>query len=110
MRRMHEERRDAAHAQAAEMLALQIEKLTLEHLPHASVSTIAEALDMGERMFFRRASDLGVKPGNIIRETKLKRAKLLLAEGDKSFSEVAQHVGYSTSHLRKLLSSPTQAI
>jgi AraC-like DNA-binding protein len=109
IRRMNQERQAEALSQTAELFALQIEKLTLEHLPHASVSNLADALGLSERQFFRKAAELGVKPGNIIRSAKVKRAKLLLLEGNLSFSEVAHQVGYSVPHLRKLLSARTSS-
>jgi transcriptional regulator GlxA family with amidase domain len=48
--------------------------------------------------------DQGTKPGELLREIRLKQARSLLEENEgMQVAEVAKHVGYSEAHLRRLL-------
>jgi transcriptional regulator GlxA family with amidase domain len=59
---------------------------------------------MSLRTFYRRMEDQGTKPGEFLREIRLKQARSLLEENEgMQVAEVAKRVGYSEAHLRRLL-------
>jgi AraC-like DNA-binding protein len=102
-------RRQTAKAQQAvherEAFLLRVQALVLEGLPHSSVFTVSEKMGLSERQFYRIAAELGIKPGQIIREAKLKRAEALLASGEHTMQAVAAEVGYTVSYLRRIIQS-----
>lgn len=108
VRQMHLRRQDAKAQHAVhqrEAFLLRVEALVLEGLPHSSVITVSEKMGMSERQFYRTAAELGIKPGQIIREAKLKRARALLASGEHTMQAVAAEVGYTVSYLRRIIQS-----
>jgi AraC-like DNA-binding protein len=108
VRQMHLRRQIAKAQQAVherEAFLLRVQALVLEGLPHSSVFTVSEKMGLSERQFYRIAAELGIKPGQIIREAKLKRAEALLSSGEHTMQAVAAEVGYTVSYLRRIIQS-----
>ena len=88
----------------ADLFITQLEALVLARLPNVSVESLAQASGISLRTFYRRMEDQGTKPGEFLREIRLKQARSLLEENEgMQVAEVAKRVGYSEAHLRRLL-------
>jgi transcriptional regulator GlxA family with amidase domain len=88
----------------ADLFITQLEAMVLARLPNVSVESLAQASGISLRTFYRRMEDQGTKPGEFLREIRLKQARSLLEENEgMQVAEVAKHVGYSEAHLRRLL-------
>lgn len=88
----------------ADLFISHLESLVLSRLPNVSVESLAEAAEISLRTLYRRMEEHGWKPGEFLREIRLKQARALLDENDGlSLAEVASRVGYSEAHLRRLL-------
>lgn len=62
-----------------------------------NVDTLAERMGMGRSQFYRKIKALtSLSPVELIRDLRLKRARNLLLTTDKSVSEIAYEVGFST--------------
>lgn len=65
--------------------------------PELSVDRLAERMGMGRSQFYRKIKALtGLSPVELLRDMRLKRARDLLLSTDKSVSEIAYEVGFST--------------
>lgn len=81
-----------------------LESKIIANLPNASVEILAEAENISARTLYRRMEIYEVKPGEILRETKLKRAQdLLRTQPQMTLKEIAAQVGYSEIYLSRLL-------
>jgi AraC-like DNA-binding protein len=79
-----------------------MERIVMAGLAGASVATVAQAMGMSERHLYRKAKDLGLKAGDVIRDVKLDYAQKRLKEG-LATAEVAREVGYTRDYLKKLM-------
>ncbi|MCH5214219.1 MAG: substrate-binding domain-containing protein [Muribaculaceae bacterium] len=62
-----------------------------------SVDTLAEKMGMGRSQFYRKIKALtNLSPVELLRDLRLKRARDLLLTSDKTISEIAYEVGFST--------------
>lgn len=62
-----------------------------------SVDTLAELMGMGRSQFYRKIKALtNFSPVELLRDMRLKRARQLLTTTDKTISEIAYEVGFST--------------
>lgn len=62
-----------------------------------SVDTLAEKMGMGRSQFYRKIKALtNLSPVELLRDLRLKRARELLLTTDKTVSEIAYDVGFST--------------
>lgn len=102
-KRKREQRIAWSHEQEA--FRRQVERAILSSLPHASVAMLADQMGCSERQFYRRSSDFGIRPGELIRTVKLNTAWALLQQHGESMKTVAEQIGYSPNHLRRLLAS-----
>ena len=65
--------------------------------PELSVDALAEMMGMGRSQFYRKIKALtGLSPVELLRDMRLKKARELLLSTDKSVSEIAYEVGFST--------------
>lgn len=65
--------------------------------PSMSVDSLAETMGMGRSQFYRKIKALtGLSPVELIRDLRLKKARELLLTTDKTVSEIAYDVGFST--------------
>lgn len=88
----------------ADLFITQLEAMVLARLPNVSVESLAQASGLSLRTFYRRMEDHGTKPGEFLREIRLKQARSLLEDNEgMQVAEVAKRVGYSEAHLRRLL-------
>jgi AraC-like DNA-binding protein len=90
------------HLRDQQILLLQMERIVMAGLAGASVATVAQAMGMSERHLYRKAKDLGLKAGDVIRDVKLDYAQKRLKEG-LATAEVAREVGYTRDYLKKLM-------
>ena len=91
-----------------QILLLQMEGIVLKGLSSASVASVAQAMGMSERHLYRRAKDLGLKAGDVIRDVKLDVAQQRLEEGLRP-ADVAREVGYTPDYLKKLMVQRNEA-
>lgn len=91
-----------------QILLLQIEGVVLKGLAGASVASVAASLGMSERHLYRKAKDLGLKAGDVIRDVKLDYAQQRLELGIRHV-DVAREVGYTSDYLKKLMAVRTGA-
>ncbi len=85
---------------ADERLLKEIIQLTDEHMADSdfNVSRLQELLGIGSKQLYRKVKQLtGKTPVEFIRDMRMKKAALLLAEGKFSVSEVMYMVGFSNS-------------
>lgn len=62
-----------------------------------SVDALAERMGMGRSQFYRKVKALtGLSPVELLRDMRLKKARRLLRTTDKTVSEIAYEVGFST--------------
>ena len=62
-----------------------------------SVETISKEMGISRAQLYRKIKTMtGISPNDIIREARLKRADRLLETTDKSISEIAYEVGFSS--------------
>lgn len=111
-RKLQAERlRSTAQAEELERQALlaQIREGIYRDLQAVTVDSLADAVGMSRRSFYRRCSDLGIRPSVLIREVRLRVARTLMEKQEMAFNEVASKVGYSPNHLRRLLAEETSA-
>jgi len=96
-------------AQSEEELFFQrLESIVISRLPDLSVDQLADASGISLRTLYRRMEEYGVKPGEFVRNVRVRRAKALMAENEgMGMAEAAREVGYSEAHLQRLL-GPTR--
>ena len=93
-----------------QLFLLQIEQIIFTADLPITVSNLAHTLDVSERTLYRNFQQYCLTPGSLLKELKLKKAKLLLKNGGhdpEAIEKIAQKVGYSTQYLKKLLQSTT---
>ena len=65
-----------------------------------SVETISKEMGISRAQLYRKIKTMtGISPNDIIREARLKRADRLLETTDKSISEIAYKVGFSSNRI-----------
>ena len=89
-----------------EIFILRIEAIVHRRMAGASVTTIATEMGMSERHLYRKAREMDVKVGDLIRDVKLAQASRLIAEGTHP-AQAARVVGYTAEYLKKLLATPS---
>ncbi|WP_293668606.1 hybrid sensor histidine kinase/response regulator transcription factor [uncultured Parabacteroides sp.] len=66
--------------------------------PDLDISVIYEALGMSRANFYRKVKAItGLSPNELIRNIRLEAGAKLLKESDMNISEIAEHVGFSSS-------------
>jgi len=78
----------------------EVTRIIEQHIsePDFNVSSLTDTMGMGSKMIYRRLKQLtGMTPVEFMRDIRMQKAALLLAEGRFSVSEVTYMVGYSNS-------------
>jgi AraC-like DNA-binding protein/ligand-binding sensor domain-containing protein len=86
-------------------LLLKAENFIFNHsdLPGLSVSHLAEHMKMSERSLYRICTDFGLKPGELLKDTKLKKGMAIIQSNNgESYKEIAKQIGYSEQYFLKL--------
>ena len=60
-------------------------------------------MKMSERSLYRMCNDFGLKPGELLKDTKLKKGMAIIQSNNcESYKEIAKQIGYSEQYFLKL--------
>ena len=88
-----------AHSRSDEAFLDQLDEIIDANLddPALQVDTLARLMNMGRTTFFRKIKSISdLTPNELINLARLKKAALLLSEGDLRVNEVSDMVGYGS--------------
>lgn len=103
MRQQQEEVMERQNELERQAFVAEIRGSIYRDLQGASVDAIAQELGMSRRTLYRKCADFDIKPSNMIREIRVEYARRLMSRGEVTFQELADRVGYSPNHLRRML-------
>jgi AraC-like DNA-binding protein len=86
-------------------LILKVENYISNHpsIHLLTVAHLAEHLGISNRTLYRICSDFNIKPGELLKEVKLKKGKsMILSKDYNSYQEIAQKIGYSKQYFFKI--------
>jgi AraC-like DNA-binding protein/ligand-binding sensor domain-containing protein len=84
---------------------LKVENYIFNHpnISNLSVNNLAEYLEMSERTLYRICDDYRIKPGELLKDTKLKKGMAIIQSSrGESYQEIAKQIGYSEQYFLKL--------